>query len=123
MTSSFRDDPYRRPNFATNGTIPGYLRPRVPPIPPVFPDQPPPWPEPPSVPAPFPAPLPSQQPPAHEVDPSDRNPYNDPDWSPFLITERQVAPQGGLLGRLLAVLAEQARDAPDVHENGYGSPA
>lgn len=54
-----------------------------------------------------------------EVDPSEHNPYNDPDYierpyhSPFLITQNQSAgagdPQGGLSGRLLALLAEQAR--------------
>jgi hypothetical protein len=49
-----------------------------------------------------------------EVDPSERNPYNDPDWSPFLVTHNQSTdaagvPQGGLLGRLLAALAEQSR--------------
>ena len=109
MTSSFRDDPYRRPNFATDGAIPSYFRrPQVPPIPPIFPTQPAPWPEPPSVSPPFPAPWPSQQ--QHEVDPSDRNPYNDPDYSPFLITENAPTDpsvsQGGLLGRLLAMLSD-----------------
>jgi hypothetical protein len=63
---------------------------------------------------PFPAPLPLPQRPPLEVDPSERNPYNDPDWSPFLITQYPPTdagdiPQGGLLGRLLSVLAEQAR--------------
>ena len=65
--------------------------------------------------SPFPAP--SLRP--HEVDPSEHNPYNDPDYierpyqSPFLITQSQSSgagdPQGGLPGRLLALLAEHAR--------------
>ncbi len=60
--------------------------------------------------SPFPDPLP----PPHDVDPSERNPYNDPDYSPFLITENRSsvadgAPQGGLLGRLLALYNHQSQ--------------
>ena len=54
--------------------------------------------------------------PPHEVDPSKHNPYNDPDYSPFLVTENLAVKagddsQGGLLGRLLALCAEQTRSA------------
>jgi hypothetical protein len=114
MASSFRDDPYRRPNLATGGAIPSYFRaPRVPAIPPIFPTPPAPWPQPPNPIIPFPAPLPV---PPHDVDPPESNPDNDPNYSPFLVTKNQAmetvdTPQGGLLGRLLAALAEQANNA------------
>lgn len=114
MASSFQDDPYRRPNFAADGAIPSYLRrPRVPPIPPIFSDPSlAPWPLPPAPKIPFPVPLSA---PPHDVDPPEGNPYNDPDYAPFLVTTNQAgmadAPRGGLLGRLLALLAEQAANA------------
>src|SRR5579863_3329289 len=124
MASSFRDNPYRRPNFATDGAIPSYLsKPRNPPIPPIFSPQPAPWPDPPTVPGPFPAPIPVPQiRPPHDVNPPESNPDNDPNYSPFLVTENQAmgtvdTPQGGLLGRLLAVFSEQANNA----SNSFGS--
>src|SRR5579872_606394 len=113
MASSFQDNPYRRPNFAADGATPSYLRrPQVPPIPPIFTTGPTPWPQPPGPIIPFPAPLPR---PPHDVDPPERNPYNDPDYieppylSPFLVTGNPStratgSPQGGLLGRLVALL-------------------
>jgi hypothetical protein len=64
--------------------------------------------------------MPQTRPP-REVNPSDRNPYNDPDYSPFLITHNPAgAAQGGLLGRLLAVLAEQNTSRDD---NSIAAPS
>lgn len=117
MASSFRDDLYKRPNLAIEGVSPDYFRrPALPSwvdptISPNLPNLP--LPMPPGGQHPFPAPLPVLQRPPLEVDPSDRNPYNDPDYSPFLITQNPLVgaaglPQGGLLGRLRSVLAERA---------------
>ena len=137
MASPFRDNPYRRPNFAADGTIPGYLtRPQIPPIPPIFRTRPAPWPDPPTVPGPFPVPVPQTRAP-HEVDPSERNPYNDPEpnprgdpaWDPnFLVTGNQSLQEGAapgcLLGRLLSVLAKQAEGAPNNYGKGSaGAPS
>ncbi len=107
MTSSFRDDSYRPPNFGIEGASPSYRPWWIPrQMPPIIPaPSPAPWPSPtfPGGQRPFPAPLPAPQKiPANGVDP---------------------ASQGGLLGRLFAALAEQARGAPDIYENGNGSPA
>ncbi len=65
---------------------------------------------------------PQQERPPHEVDPPGQNPYNDPDYRPFRVTENLLAKAGdgspgGLLGRLLALHAEQTRIAADAYGN------
>lgn len=55
-----------------------------------------------------------------EVDPSERNRYNDPDFNPdFLVTDNLAGrvggvPAGGLLGMLLRATAQQAQIQPDA---------
>ena len=132
MASSFKDDSYRRPNFAIDGATPEYFRrPRLPQWVdprglPTLPSPPPvPWvpslPSPPKGRNPFTDPLavppPPQTPPPHDVDPP-----NNPNW---LIAEnlsgraesaRNVAPAespGGLLGMLYEMM-RQGGPKPDA---------
>jgi hypothetical protein len=153
MAFSFRDNLRQKPNFATMGTeIPEYLRRTLPAWsqdPPINPSRDPdnPFGDPPR--------------PTLELDPPERNPYNDPDYSPFIVTENLSAKagydpdsglpallqpvmrrdqaqlvgslpnagaeynpgihdslQGGLLGRLLALQAEQGRYQPMRGDGG-----
>jgi hypothetical protein len=73
---------------------------------------------------PFPTPtLPLPKRPPHEVDPSERNPYNDLDYSPFIVTKNisERAPGefgGGLLGRLLALQIQQSQVRPMAESPG-----
>jgi hypothetical protein len=131
MGSSFRDNLYQWPNFAIMGTeIPERLIRRRPAwtdnppiVPPADPDNP--YGDPPHF---------------HDVDPPARNPYNDPNYSPFIATEKLSAKAsdglggGGLLGMLLRALMQQGRVQPGLDSvstaNGasefnsadYGSP-
>jgi hypothetical protein len=118
MAFFYRDNLRQRPNFAIMGTeIPERLRrtrpgwtddPPV--IPPRNPDKP--FSDPPR--------------PTLELDPPERNPYNDPDYSPFIVTENLSAnagdkPDGGLLGRWLALNDERALNTVDAYgDNGSG---
>lgn len=67
-----------------------------------------PFPDPPPIP-----PLPKRPP--HEVDPSEKNPYNDPDFNPNFLVTRNLSGQtgdelvGGLLGMLLRGLMQEGR--------------
>ena len=130
MGSSFRDNLYQRPNFAIMGTeIPEHLirrRPRwtdnPPIVPPADPDNP--YGDPPHF---------------HDVNPPERNPYNDPDYSPFIVTEKLSAKAGepgggGLLGILLRAMMPQGQVQPssdtastpnrasEFNPNSYGRP-
>ena len=146
MAFSYRDNLRQSPNFAITGTeIPERLRRTLPP-----------WTtDPPVIPSPNPTgPFGDPPRPPHDVDPPKNNTYNDPNYSPLIVTEslsarkgdepvgglpgmlmrammqqspntnsapehvavNNGAPQGGLLGRLLALHDEWARHAP----NGYG---
>ncbi len=130
MAFSYRDNVRQRPNFATMGTgIPDRLR-RARPAwvedPPVIPPRNPnkPFDDPPR--------------PAHELDPPERNPYNDPDYSPFIVTENQKGQAGeesagGLLGMLLTMMPHGqvqlgadppsvSNRAPEYDSKSYGSP-
>jgi hypothetical protein len=74
------------------------------------------------------SPFPDPPPPSHDVDPSERTPYNDPDYSPFLVTENlsgqaDAKPAGGFLGRLLALQDEWLRNAAAAYkDDGSGYP-
>jgi hypothetical protein len=88
---------------------------------------------------PPPIPLPQKRPPL-EVDPSEKNPYNDPDFNPnFLVTKNLSGqtgdePVGGVLGMLLRGLMQQGQvqqgddsvplpnGTPEYGSNGHGSP-
>src|ERR1700730_5971354 len=118
MASPFRDDPYRRPDFGIDGGNPRILqapaRVGQHADPPTLPSPPGPWPmprvpSPPPGPNPFPDPSPPpplpQTPPPHNLDPSD------------FPGQAGGAPVGGLLGRLLALQDEQARNALDAYRN------
>jgi len=77
--------------------------------------------------------------PSHDVDPSERNPYNDPDYSPFLVTENRSGragseTAGGLLGILLRATMQQGQvhpgndsvsvpsDTREYYSDGFGKP-
>ena len=101
MAYSLKEDLYPRPNFARPGTeMPLDLRRRLPTWPVYPPIVPPPDPN-----NPF-----GDPPHFHEVDPPEQNPYNDPDYSPFLVTTRDAP--GGLFGMLLRVVKEQNQLQP-----------
>lgn len=115
MGLSFRDDFYRRPNFATLGTeIPERLIRRLPawadnpPISPANPNNP--YGDPPRL---------------HEVDPPERNPYNDLDYSPFIVTEIPSAnigvesDYGGLL-RMMRATMQDGQVRPSVVSDSNG---
>jgi hypothetical protein len=128
MAFSFKDEFYQRPNFAVLGTqIPDSLRRFLPPYantPPIVPPDPN---------NPF-----GDPPHFHDVNPPEQNPYNDPDYSPFLVTEKQTAKvgdesDGGLLGMLRAVMQQDqvqpGADSPSApngtlenNSDGSGSP-
>ena len=119
MAFFYRDNLRQRPNFAIMGTeIPERLRrsrpawtgdPPV--IPPRNPDKP--FSDPPR--------------PTLELDPPERNPYNDPDYSPFIVTENLSAnagdkPDGGLLGMLHAMMQQgQVQPVADPGSTPNGS--
>lgn len=76
----------------------------------------------------------------HDVEPSERNPYNDLDYSPFIVTDNPSAKSGdepsmgGLPGMLLRAMMQQGQvqpgvdsasitsGAPEYNSDGYGSP-
>ncbi|MDI1265896.1 MAG: hypothetical protein PS018_21850 [bacterium] len=129
MTSSFRKYPYRTQNFAIDGVVPEYfsrpgwlqknpttfLNPPNEPWAPLPPQDPP-------ASNPFPEPL-LKRPPL-DVDPSEQNPYNDPDHNPnFLVTDQllereRIESPGGLLG-LLQEAMQRSKFQPDAISDGY----
>lgn len=129
MVSSFRDNLYRRPNLANTGTE----------IPERFIRRRPAWTNNPAIVPPANPNDPYGDPPHfHELDPPERNPYNDPDYSPFIVTRNLSGqsgdkPVGGLLGMLLAMMQQSqvqpgadsvsAPDgAPEYNSDSDGSP-
>jgi hypothetical protein len=136
MAFSYRDNLRRRPDFVIIGAeIPERLRRARP----AWTDDPP------VIPSPNPNdPFGDPPRPALELDPPERNPYNDPEYipfpyhSPFIVTESRSGqggnkPAGGVLGRLLAMMqqakvqpgadsASTPNNAPEYDSNSYGSP-
>jgi hypothetical protein len=108
MATSFRGNLYRRPDFAIMGTdIPERLRrPR------------PPWTDNPPIVPPADPNNPFGDPPRfHEVDPPEQNPYNDPVYRPFIVTENLSGqtdgePVGGWPGMLLRATMQQGQVQP-----------
>jgi hypothetical protein len=117
MASSFKDKPYRLPNFGVDGAVPRQLRqPRwTSPHSTILPGAPTsPWaplPSPPPGPNPFPD-IPQKKQ-FRDVDPPEQNPFNDPDYSPLVtdnFSRRAVgAPAGGLLALLREVMQQSDR--------------
>lgn len=56
--------------------------------------------------------------PTLELDPPERNPYNDLDYSPFIVTDNPSARTGdGLLGMLLRAMMQQNQIQPDAESS------
>jgi hypothetical protein len=124
MASSFKDKPYRLPNFGVDGAVPKYsgIPYWVSSDPTIRPTPLAPWPRPSPSPSPNPFPDPPQIRQFREVDPPEQNPYNDPDYSPLItdnFSRRAVdAPAGGLLALLREVMQRNDRQtAADFEPN------